>query len=213
LSYIASTLGEYDIIIGRDIISKLGIILIFQQETIEWDDAVIPMRAEGDKLEERFFVPDSSSLDYATQRIKQILDAKYDAADFYQIVHKCLHLTSTQKKDLFTLLNKYSTLFDSTSGKWKGEPNNIELKPDTTPYHARSFPILKIHENTMKLEMQRLCDLGVRKKVNHSEWAAPTFIIPRKMEPYISFQTFVNSIYRIKENHIQFLKYKICFSN
>jgi hypothetical protein len=89
-------------------------------------------------------------------------------------------LTSTQKKDLFTLLNKYSTLFDGTLGKWKGEPYNIEIKPDATPYHARPFPIPKFHENTLKLEIQRLCDLGVLKKVNRSEWAAPTFIIPKK---------------------------------
>jgi hypothetical protein len=105
--HIAPTLGEYDIIIGRDILRQLGIILNFQQETIEWDDAVIPMKAEGAKLEESFFVPDSSSLDDATQRIKQILDAKYDAADLNQIVNKCLHLKSTQKKAFFTLLNNF----------------------------------------------------------------------------------------------------------
>jgi hypothetical protein len=38
----------------------------------------------------------------------------------------------------------------------------------------------KFHENTLKLEIQRLCDLGVLKKVNRSEWAVPTFIIPKK---------------------------------
>ena len=29
-------------------------------------------------------------------------------------------------------------------------------------------------------EVERLCKAGVFKKVNHSEWAAPTFIIPKK---------------------------------
>jgi hypothetical protein len=47
------------------------------------------MKAKGAKLEEYFFVPDSSSLDDATQRIKQILDAKYDSADLNQIVYMC----------------------------------------------------------------------------------------------------------------------------
>jgi hypothetical protein len=32
----------------------------------------------------------------------------------------------------------------------------------------------------LKLEIQRLCDLGVLKKVNRSDWAALTFIIPKK---------------------------------
>ena len=33
---------------------------------------------------------------------------------------------------------------------------------------------------TLKLELERLCRIGVLKKINHSEWAAPTFIIPKK---------------------------------
>ena len=53
------------------------------------------------------------------------------------------------------------------------------MRADATPYHARPFPIPKHYENTMKLEVQRLCNLGVLKKVNRSEWAAPTFIIPK----------------------------------
>ena len=32
----------------------------------------------------------------------------------------------------------------------------------------------------MKLELKRLCEVRVLKKVNHSEWAAPTFLIPKK---------------------------------
>jgi hypothetical protein len=60
------------------------------------------------------------------------------------------------------------------------------LKADVTPYHARAFPIPKVHEATLKLEAQRLCDLGVLKKANCSEWAAPTFIIPKK-DGYVRF--------------------------
>jgi hypothetical protein len=121
-------------------------------------DAVIPMKAEGAKLEESFLVPNSSSLDDATQEIKKNLYVKYDAADLNQIVNKCSQLTSLQKNNLFTLLTKYSTLFDGTLGIWKDEPYKIELKPDTTPYHARTFAIPKFHENTLKMEIQRLCD-------------------------------------------------------
>ena len=48
------------------------------------------------------------------------------------------------------------------------------------PYHARAFPIPKVHEETLKLELQRLCKIGVLRRVNNSEWAAPTFIVPKK---------------------------------
>jgi hypothetical protein len=35
-------------------------------------------------------------------------------------------------------------------------------------------------DQCLNMEIQRLCDLGVLKKVNCSESAAPTFIIPKK---------------------------------
>ena len=37
-----------------------------------------------------------------------------------------------------------------------------------------------MHLETLKAKVQRLCDLGVLNWVNRSEWAAPTFIIPKK---------------------------------
>jgi len=33
---------------------------------------------------------------------------------------------------------------------------------------------------TLKAEVERLVKIGVLKKVNRSEWAAPTFVIPKK---------------------------------
>jgi hypothetical protein len=37
-----------------------------------------------------------------------------------------------------------------------------------------------VHEQTLKMEVERLCKEGVLKRTNRSEWAAPTFIIPKK---------------------------------
>ena len=75
---------------------------------------------------------------------------------------------------------KYEDLFDGTLGKWQGTPYNVELKPDASPYHARPFPIPKSLEATVKIEIDRLIQAGVLKKINRSEWAAPTFVIPKK---------------------------------
>ena len=61
---------------------------------------------------------------------------------------------------------------------------HLELHPlnkDKKPYHARPFPIPKCYEDTTKKEIRRLCDIGVlTSKCNDSEWAAPTFILPKK---------------------------------
>ena len=65
-------------------------------------------------------------------------------------------------------------------GKWNHDPIELELKPDAQPYHARPYPIPRCHAETLKMEIERLCQAGVLKKVNRSEWAAPSFIIPKK---------------------------------
>ena len=43
------------------------------------------------------------------------------------------------------------------------KPYNIKLKEGAKPYHSRPFPIPKIHERTLKVELDRLIKLGVLK--------------------------------------------------
>jgi RNase H-like domain found in reverse transcriptase/Reverse transcriptase (RNA-dependent DNA polymerase) len=45
---------------------------------------------------------------------------------------------------------------------------------------AKAFPIPQTYPATLKMEVEQLCKVGVLKQVNQSEWAAPTFIIPKK---------------------------------
>ena len=178
--HVAPKLNEFDMIIGRDLLSKLGITLNFKESSIQWDDIEIPMKPEDATAQKHFHIADSPTLDAATERIKHILDAKYEAANLNEIANSCTHLSQDKQQSLQALLEKYNCLFDGSLGTWTGEPYNIELKPDATPYHARAFPIPKVHEQTLKMEVNRLVELGVLKKVNRSEWAAPTFIIPKK---------------------------------
>jgi hypothetical protein len=83
------------------------------------------------------------------------------------------------------------------------------LCQDATPYHAQAFPIPKVHEHTLWHEVDRLCQLGVLKKVNRSEWAAPIFIIPKKDDTVKFISNSVNSIKGSKENHFPSQKSKI----
>jgi hypothetical protein len=81
---------------------------------------------------------------------------------------------------LLSLLHKYQHLFDGSLGAWNAKPYIIELKPDAKPYHSRPFPVPKIHEATLKIELEFLTKVGVLKKVNQIKWGAPTFLIPKK---------------------------------
>ena len=116
----------------------------------------------------------------ASDCIKKILDAKYEPADLTKVCTAQSHLIVEQQQKLLALLNKYGDLFDGTLGTWTGSEIDLELNKDAQPYHARAHPIPKIHQETLKMEVDRLCEIGVLKKVNRSQWAAPTFIIPKK---------------------------------
>jgi hypothetical protein len=123
------------------------------------------------------------SIQDATKRVTRILDAKYQNADLQLIVRdNCKHLSANQQKKLLQLLKKYETLFlfDGTLGDWKTKPVSFQLKEGVSPYHGRAFPVPKVHKDTIIKEVERLCQLGVLERQAASEWALPSFIIPKK---------------------------------
>ncbi len=101
-------------------------------------------------------------------------------ADLDKIACGCDYLTDDEQMQLLLLLYEYQHLFDGSLGTWNGKLYDIELKPNVKPYHSRPFLVPKIHEATLKTELECLTKAGVLKKVNQSKWAAPTFLIPKK---------------------------------
>ena len=71
-------------------------------------------------------------------------------------------------------------MFDGTLGNYIGTEYKIKLLEGAQPYHAKSFPIPKVHEETLKTEVNRLVKIGILKRKNNSEWVAPTFNFPIK---------------------------------
>ena len=98
---------------------------------------------------------------------KAILDAKYEKADLAEVARSATHLSEMEQEELHRFLTKYEDLFDGSLGKWNMGAYDIELRPDVTPYHARAFPIPQVHTGTLKIKVERLCKVGVLKKVNH----------------------------------------------
>jgi hypothetical protein len=70
-------------------------------------------------------------------------------------------------------------LFDGTLGDWKTKPVLFQLRERVSPYHGQAFPVPKIPKDTIIKEVERLC-LGVLERQPASEWALPSFIIPKK---------------------------------
>ena len=145
--HVLNALGMYDMILGRDVLKSLGIILNHATGTIIWDDASIPMKTVSAQPAESFHIEDPEGFNdmvgqIAGDRYRTILEAKYEKANLKKEVEdNCLHLKSSQHKQLIKLLTKFEKVFDGTLGTWKNTKYNIELKPGVTPYHGRPYSI------------------------------------------------------------------------
>ncbi len=178
--HVTKNLGAYDMIIGRDILEDLGLDIRFSTKDTEWDGASVPFKDVDDGQAQSYHINDSEAVEEAVDRLKDILDAKYQPADLDEIAREQKQLDPEEQRLLRDLLEKYKSLFDGTLGHWKDTDYKIDLKEGAKPYHAKAYPIPHAYIDTLKLEVDRLVKLGVLKKVNRSEWAAPTFIIPKK---------------------------------
>jgi hypothetical protein len=147
--------------------------------SIKWDNATIPWRNIDSTVEDIHLAEDNQSyhpVEQEMNRMNEILDAKYSKADLNEIAESADHLTTSEQQKLLALLKKYEDLFDGTLGTFTGAPYDIKLKDNVEPHHARPFPVPKIHELTLKSELDRSCELNVLKRVNRSQWGAPTFV-------------------------------------
>ena len=54
--HLTETLGQYDMIIGRDLLTELGVDINFSTSTCSWDNSVIPMREPTVPMEQSFIV-------------------------------------------------------------------------------------------------------------------------------------------------------------
>jgi hypothetical protein len=116
-----------------------------------------------------------------TKRVVEILDAKYENADLPAIVrenHSCLQASGREK--LLSLLLKLESLFVGTLGDWNLPPVSFELKEGMKPYHGRPYPIPHVHKAILMKKIKRLCNIRVLVWQPSSQWASPTFLVPKK---------------------------------
>ncbi len=121
----------------------------------------------------------SVHLGKTTRRAMEILDTKYEKANLSDTISKCTYLSKEKKSSLLKLLLRYKDLFDGTLGTWNGPEVGLKIDKNAIPYFGRPFPVPQIHEKTLKIEIDRLVELGVLKWTKANDWAAPTFIIPK----------------------------------
>jgi hypothetical protein len=181
--------AQYDLILGVKTMKRYSIMLDFKGKMITIDEVKLPMQninfLQGSSTLCALKLNHSLAMELhytqdTTKCVIRILDAKYKKADLQLIVRdNCKYLSADQQKKLLQLLKKYESLFDGTLGDWKTKPVLFQLREGASPYHGQAFPVPKIHKDTIMKEVERFCKLGVLERQPASEWALPSFIIPK----------------------------------
>jgi hypothetical protein len=110
---------QYDLILGTETMTELGIILKFRHKMITFDEFILPMRninnLQGSSIlqvlwHNHSLAMEPQSTQDATKCATWILDAKYSMADLQSVVRdNCKHLSANQQKKLLQLLKKYQS--------------------------------------------------------------------------------------------------------
>ena len=106
--HVDSTPGphQYDMILGHDIMSELGIMLDFMDQTMTWDDSTINMKDPKsfpellDPVNDFFCSNDlykTEALQEASACLQKILDVKYAPVVLNAVIQACRHLTEDEK--------------------------------------------------------------------------------------------------------------------
>ena len=177
---------SYDLIIGIETLAKWRAKFDFIDRIVTLDGESVPMKPLNAFSDPRRLyniyreATEPAVTKAATERVCQFLEAKYEKADLPSVVEdNCPHLTDDQREALLKLLQKHESLFEGKLGQWDGDFAHFELKPNAKPFRASPFPVPRIHRDTIKRELKRLCELGVIEEIEGSEWAAPSFFIAK----------------------------------
>ena len=175
----------YDMIIGMDLMTETGIFIDTENKEVWWKGVTVPLSRRGELQNRRtvntlYHMAVNPAVKEAEDRQARILDADYSKVDIDEYVQTLDHLSADECEELTMLLESYPTLFGGGLGKLDIKPVHLELKPDSVPYHARAFPVPQSLHATTKKEMDRLTQINVFEKNSDSEWAAPTFVQPKK---------------------------------
>ena len=84
-AHVIETLGQYDMIIGRELLHELGINLCFSTATMHWQNVEVGMKKSTCTIPETFHIEEELFVSQDIDRIGKILDAKYAPADLKKL--------------------------------------------------------------------------------------------------------------------------------
>jgi hypothetical protein len=177
--------AAYDMIMGMDLMTSIGITVDCEQRCIRWGETDIPLKTRNTLNNEILHMlyhaaNEPDILQEAEKRQTHILYADYRKVEVDPFVEELKHLTMDEKQIVGNTLKKFPALFGGELGMLNIKPVRLELIDGAKPYHAIPFPVSQSLEVTAENKMKRLTYIDVFNRSSDSEWAAPTFIQAKK---------------------------------
>jgi len=126
--------SPYDLILGIEFVTSLGIILDFSKKTIRWGDTELEMKEKG-VIQDANVVDllytmsqEPSVLQNAEERQARILDADYSKVEMNDYINTLDYLDSNQKGTFLSTLKQFTELFGGGLGRLNIDPIHLECK-------------------------------------------------------------------------------------
>lgn len=176
---------NYDIILGRDFLSKIGLVLDFDSHKIRWinretemkDEVPVGMAQRLEELQDEYDDEDEKDLD---AYVNAILESRYEKVSAADVAAAQKHLTPERRRSIEVLVSNFPNLFSGELREYKGKKIHLEVEPDAVPVHARPYSVAHVHIAVFKQELKRLVEIGVLRPCGATNWASPSFVIPKK---------------------------------
>jgi hypothetical protein len=199
---------NYDDILGRDVLSDVGLIMDFKYNAVKWMDLEISMKPrEHWKDKDIYFLALADDLDMDDD-LDDVNPAKYEKHTAKEIAVKQTHVSVFKKEKLTTVLAKHDALFNGELGHYSHEKVHLDLEPGSVPVQAKPHYVPLMQEIAFKTELQHLVDIGVPWPCKPVEWASPKFIIEKKdgRIRWISNLQELNKCLKCKAHHLPLIQ-------
>jgi hypothetical protein len=120
--------ASYDMIMGMDLMTSIGISVDCEQKNIRWGGTEIPLKTRNNLNNEEILhmlyhaANEPEILQEAEKRQKRILDADYRKVEVDPFVEELKHLTMDREQILGNTLKKFPTLFGGGLGMLNIKP-------------------------------------------------------------------------------------------
>jgi len=147
--------SSYDIILGTDFLSSMGMVLDFKKNVIIWDEEALAMKQLGMLTDEEavdaiyFAHSNAPLLQDIEARQQKVLDADYSKVDIDEMVD-AMDLNPDTKTELKKTFKKFPVLFGGGLGLLDIEPVKIELQKGAKPYKGKYYSTPKAFVNPLK---------------------------------------------------------------